>query len=436
MMAFNLFLIVLEFLLISEAQHLYWKTAPLFSHTYNFCLPPFSSREPRTLSITKAWEDTLPFFTLSFNVTEITSAESYFEIRTFDPEGLVFYGDTKDGENSFILAMRNGHLEVQINNDFSKVTKSGGPKINDGKWHKVNVTNVNNNIFVQCDDKDAFSVEDSGQPMMMDYRGLMRIAFGGLYINESLLVTPLRINLDACIRNWNWLNKDTPTLLNWVENQINVNKRCYSRIRTGSYFHTMGLAVFIAEAFNGKAASVDENWTFTLAMAVNPVKDNAVLLAITTADHLPLLTLILQSREKGFLLTFGNDTKIQTPFPDTLCHGSKLSLVISETNITFQQEDQATLQPIKKADYRALKEAWLDKGALFFLGGMPGLQSAFPHQLLSYFHGCIWDIMVQGQSIDLDRAYYKHDSISSHSCPALHLLDEDPEVKNEQTGLE
>lgn len=34
-----------------------------------------------------------------------------------------------------------------------------------------------------------------------------------------------------------------------------------------------------------------------------------------------------------------------------------------------------------------------------------------------HLQGCLERILIQGQDIDLDQAFFKHVSISSHSCP-------------------
>lgn len=67
----------------------------------------------------------------------VYSIKSMFQFRTFDPEGVVFYGDTKEGEDWFVLILRNGIPEMQIGKADILVSVQGGPKLNDGKWHLV-----------------------------------------------------------------------------------------------------------------------------------------------------------------------------------------------------------------------------------------------------------------------------------------------------------
>lgn len=82
---------------------------------------------------------------LSFNTTLLwvlfcfCSIKSSFQLRTFDPEGVVFYGDTKNGEDWFILSLKDGLPLMQISRGDILVSVEGGPKINDGKWHIVSL---------------------------------------------------------------------------------------------------------------------------------------------------------------------------------------------------------------------------------------------------------------------------------------------------------
>lgn len=66
------------------------------------------------------------------------SIRSYFEFRTLDPEGAIFYGDTKEGQDWFVLSLRDGIPEMQIGKADILVSIKGGRKLNDGAWHLVN----------------------------------------------------------------------------------------------------------------------------------------------------------------------------------------------------------------------------------------------------------------------------------------------------------
>lgn len=76
------------------------------------------------------------------------SIKSSFEFRTFDPEGLIFYGDTKNGDDWFILSLKDGVPLIQINKGVL-VSVAGTPRLNDGKWHTVSIQWSLGNQFVE-----------------------------------------------------------------------------------------------------------------------------------------------------------------------------------------------------------------------------------------------------------------------------------------------
>lgn len=65
------------------------------------------------------------------------SIKSSFQFRTFDPEGAIFYGDTKRGADWFVLALKGGIPLMQICKGGTHISVAGGSKLNDGKWHTV-----------------------------------------------------------------------------------------------------------------------------------------------------------------------------------------------------------------------------------------------------------------------------------------------------------
>ena len=75
--------------------------------------------------------------TYNFMFQHFRSIKSTFEFRTFDPEGVVFYGDNHSGDEWFILALHGGVPEIQIYKADILVSVTGGPRLDDGQWHLV-----------------------------------------------------------------------------------------------------------------------------------------------------------------------------------------------------------------------------------------------------------------------------------------------------------
>lgn len=77
-----------------------------------------------------------PAFPLIYKYS-ICSLKSTFQLRTYDPEGVILYGDTKNGKDWYILSLKDGTPLMQISREDALVSVTGGPKLNDGKWHIV-----------------------------------------------------------------------------------------------------------------------------------------------------------------------------------------------------------------------------------------------------------------------------------------------------------
>uniref|UniRef100_A0A8C2RCZ4 Sex hormone-binding globulin n=1 Tax=Capra hircus TaxID=9925 RepID=A0A8C2RCZ4_CAPHI len=74
---------------------------------------------------------------MTFNLTKITKISSSFEFRTWDPEGVIFYGDTNPKNDWFMLGLRDGRPEIQLHNHWAQLTVSAGPRLDDGRWHQL-----------------------------------------------------------------------------------------------------------------------------------------------------------------------------------------------------------------------------------------------------------------------------------------------------------
>ncbi|XP_010613186.1 sex hormone-binding globulin isoform X3 [Fukomys damarensis] len=78
-----------------------------------------------------------PVAVMTFDLTKISKTSSSFEFRTWDPEGVIFYGDTNTEEDWFVLGLRDGRLEVQLHNPWARLTVGAGPWLDDGRWHQL-----------------------------------------------------------------------------------------------------------------------------------------------------------------------------------------------------------------------------------------------------------------------------------------------------------
>ncbi|XP_005997965.2 sex hormone-binding globulin [Latimeria chalumnae] len=397
----------------SDRNSLYRLPGPIYAQKYS--CPSRAEIDENSLNLGHNWEEITPVETISVNSAFVNSMKSFFDLRTFDSEGVIFYGDADNGTNWFLLALRNGKPEMQLNNQFTRITVTGGLEINDGMWHKLVVTSVKNMVILEVDNETLLTIRLVTSSPLSSFIGELRIAVGGLLINTTQLLTPFTIPLDGCMKNWNWLNQHTQNTES--SKQSDPNQKCFDQIKRGAFFPGIGLTVFNADDFTSEKDLSKEGWALSVEMVIRPHVQNYLLFAVTTLDHKPLMTLISLEEKQSLILAIGN-TVVESPYPENLCKGSKVTVTVSPTEIHFQ----SVKQPIKEKDYEVLKDSWLAKNALFFLGGIPSLEDVFTNLGLMFFHGCMQDIQVQGKRLDLDTALFKHNSISAHTCPEENIF--------------
>ncbi|XP_072349341.1 sex hormone-binding globulin [Scyliorhinus torazame] len=373
------------------------------------------NKNPHFLTLAHQWDAPIPIEIVTVKLEKVFSFESEFYLRTYDPEGVVFYGDADAGNNWFVLALRNGRPEIQISNEHCRLVVSSGNILNDGIWRKIAVNSQKNEIVLTVDDKIALVIAIFPSIGLDDSMVDMRIALGGLLINESSLLVPLRHSLDACIVNWNWLQQNT----SWIKEKVarNPNLQCHTDIMTGSFFPGLGMAVFrCSDLLN--ASGTEVSWSLSFEVVIRPNKHNGLVMALLTGGHDPLLKIqfSLQDNHEQFKLSLGTATTISIESPARLCDGQQLNLTISESEATLQIGDQRGRQTVDASDFAALKTSWFNRDTLMFLGGVPGLDKLGYDWYL--YAGCMQDVRLQGVAVDFNQVLFKHDSVSSHSCPA------------------
>ncbi|XP_041093384.1 sex hormone-binding globulin [Polyodon spathula] len=370
------------------------------------------ARGPPLLNLGQRWEGTKPLAELRVNISELTSVESSFEFRTFDPEGLIMYGDSQEEGDWFILALRSGIPEMRIGKAAASVTVSGGPMLNDGQWHRLLLKStgefMGQFVVLEVDDKVILSVGLHSRDAQTHLTGHMRLTLGGMLISPSELFIELVPPMDGCIRRWNWLNQNS----SWLQD-LSTSKPCFEHLSSGSYFSGAGLASFHSQDFPPGDV---EDWVLTVEMTVRPDEWKGTLLVIASEDHRPLLTLTMHEKEEsqGLQLDVKEVSLVLSHRPVRSCLEISVLLRVSAQGVvvrTNRSEERGEL-----GDFAAWKQAW-EEGATLSFGGAPELleQTGFPGQ--GYFQGCVGKIRVQGRELDLDSALYKHDSIWSHSCP-------------------
>ncbi|KAG9348210.1 hypothetical protein JZ751_001945 [Albula glossodonta] len=355
---------------------------------------------------------------LEYKISELTSFDSSFELRTLDPEGIIFLGDIGSVTNWFLLAVQNRHLSVQTGHSKGKVVMSRGPLISDGKWKKVTVKKLQDGVSVFVNGEQRMTVEQSQESIDAEHGdGFLRIAIGASIPNSNI---PLTIHppLDACMRDWEWVKQDSSVLL-----QDSQTQRCWDTIIPGSFFPGNGVVGFLPEALGNSsvqrstAGEEDQNWNLLVELTFLPVEDRGVLFAIVDPLRNVSFSVSMNQSTKDLVLHVRDQVFLSTPTPSSLCTGESqfLQLWVSEDQVMLDLEGKMVIRKLDDQDFRFLKAIWGQTGTMVYLGGLPEDESPF--------HGCL-QAKLQGVDVDLDLAEVKSGDVRSHSCPsALHVRD-------------
>nr|XP_033781305.1 sex hormone-binding globulin [Geotrypetes seraphini] len=362
-----------------------------------------------TLNIGQKWGKNEPTAVAELSIKQLISSSSHFEIRTLDPEGAIFHANVRNNTEWFLLGLRNGRPEVQIQNSLCEITVCGGDALNDGQWHNLKVSNERNLVLLEADGKMMFTIGGATEPINEIQNPKMTIAVGGIQTNHSNLLMPMNTALDACFRRWKWLNQTS----SWIHPP--GVKPCFSSIQKGSFFSGAGIATFRTS----EGIMPRDDWAVTLEMGIHMDKRRGILLAFSVEDH--MLLLVLRVNEQGFSLEFGSNTSLELPLPPKTCLGFSLLLTISPTHLIWKLGDEKIEHPVQQVDYQELRTAWHKKGGQISFGGLPNMEKMSPEESDVFFEGCLSEIQLQGRTLDMDSALYKSDTVWSHSCPQFPL---------------
>ncbi|KAB5555838.1 hypothetical protein PHYPO_G00038750 [Pangasianodon hypophthalmus] len=337
-----------------------------------------------------AWQ---PLMHISANLSTISSITSHFEFRTLDPEGIIFYGDTKEGQDWFVLSLHDGIPEVQIGKANILVSVKGGPKLNDGAWHKLELRSEGKYVIVEINNKVELVVGMESDQTEDVLTGKIRLALGGMLVDQKRLLHPFNPEMDACIRAGNWLNLST----HWDAEPSWNPSPCFLEIKKGSYFPGSGLALFntsdlpgVETEERGVTIEVFGSW-------------HGTLLSLQTLDFQYILPGVKGKESRALIVELKEE-----PDSSNTADSTKLTLTLLKHSLLLNGETELENESI---DFLS---RWTEGMSLAF-GGVPG--EAEDSTNTHHLQGCLEKILIQGQDIDLDRAFFKHTSISSHSCP-------------------
>ncbi|XP_051285035.1 sex hormone-binding globulin isoform X2 [Dicentrarchus labrax] len=340
-----------------------------------------------------------PLIHTTVNLSEIRSIKSSFQFRTFDPEGAIFYGDTKNGEDWFVLSLKEGIPLMQISKGDVLISVAGGPKLNDGKWHTLEVSNQDKFVILDVDGSNGLAVGMQSKQMDEVLSGKLRLAVGGILISKEKMIVQFEPQMDGCVREGNWLNLSVP----W-QTEVEELWPCCDRVKPGSYFPGTGFAIFNTSVFPIEAdhgVKVEFQGDFS--------KMDGTILSIRAPGQELMFDLVASNNKEEVSLTFGKEKL-------SMKYTVKRLVITFQTDLlqVLQDEDESktTTLSINPTSHPGYLTTWRE-GRLAFGGLLGEGEDSVGSNFLT---GCLEKIQIQGKDLDLDLGV-KHKSISSHSCP-------------------
>uniref|UniRef100_A0A3Q3WMX3 Sex hormone-binding globulin n=1 Tax=Mola mola TaxID=94237 RepID=A0A3Q3WMX3_MOLML len=339
-----------------------------------------------------------PLIHTTINLSDISAIKSSFQLRTFDPEGTIFYGDTKNGVDWFVLSLKDGIPLMQIFKGGVHVSVAGGAKLNDGKWHTLELSSQGKFVVLEVDGSNGLVVGMQSQEPEEVLSGELRLALGGVLIDKDKMIVQFEPQMDACVRQGSWLNLSMP----W-ETEAEELWPCYENVRPGSYFPGTGMAIFNTSVF---AFEADQGVTAELWGDFSMM--DGTILSIKTPG--PMFTLVANNKTKDVTVAFG-EKKI-----DIVVTVERLQITFQTDLLRVRQDDdesKTTILSVIPVSHPGYLDTWRD--GWLAVGGLLGEgEDEVGSQFLK---GCLEKIRVQGRDLDLDLAV-KHMSVTSHSCAA------------------
>ncbi|XP_058411610.1 vitamin K-dependent protein S [Diceros bicornis minor] len=356
---------------------------------------------------------------LKFRLPDVTRFSAEFDFRTYDSEGVILYAESLDHSAWFLIALRDGKIEIQFKNEYTTQITTGGKVINNGLWNMVSVEELEYSISVKIA-KEAVMNINKPQNLFKLTNGFLetKVYFAGLPRKvENALIRPINPRLDGCIRGWNLMNQGASGVKEIIQEK--QNKHCLVTVEKGSYFPGSGVAEF---SINYNNISDAEDWQVNVSLNIRPSTDTGVMFALVSGDTVPFALSLVDSTSENLqdILVSVENMVISRVEALSLCSSqqSHLEFRVSRNNLELST-------PLRKdvvySEDLLGQLAILDKAmkgtVATYVGGLPDVPfSATP--VNAFYSGCM-EVSVNGARLDLDEAVSKHNDIRAHSCPSV-----------------
>uniref|UniRef100_A0A4W2GDK4 Vitamin K-dependent protein S n=1 Tax=Bos indicus x Bos taurus TaxID=30522 RepID=A0A4W2GDK4_BOBOX len=356
---------------------------------------------------------------LKFRLPETTRFSAEFDFRTYDSEGVILYAESSDHSAWFLIALREGKIEIQFKNEKTTKMTTGGKVINDGLWHMVSVEELEQSISVKIAKEAVMNINKPGS-LFKPTNGFLetKVYFAGVPRKmENALIRPINPRLDGCIRGWNLMNQGTSGVKEIIQEK--QNKHCLVNVEKGSYYPGTGVAQF---SINYKNESNPEAWQINMSLNIRPSAGTGVMLALVSDNTVPFaLSLVDSATEKlQDILVSVESMVIARIEAISLCSDQQTFLEIRVNRNNLELSTQLRKDSFHSEDFQrqfAILDEAMKGTVVTYLGGLPDVPfSATP--VNAFYQGCM-EVNINGVQVDLDEAISKHNDIRAHSCPSV-----------------
>ncbi|XP_004446700.1 vitamin K-dependent protein S [Dasypus novemcinctus] len=380
------------------------------------CLPLNLKRNYELLYLAEQYAGSVLY--LKFRLPEMTRFSAEFDLRTYDSEGIILYAESLGHSAWFLLAVRDGRIEIQFKNDNTTKIITGDKVINDGLWNTVSVEELDRSINVKIAKEAVMNINKRGS-LFKSTKGFLeiKIYFAGLPKGgENALLTSINPHLDGCVRGWNLMNQGATGVKHIIKEK--QHKHCLFAVEKGSFYPGSGVAQFNLDYNN---FSHVEGWHVNVTLNIRPSAGTGVMLALVSGNTVPLALSLVDSISENvqdILVSVENTVVAQIEAVNLCSSQTYLEFRISKNNIQL-------LTPSKKgiiySEELERQLVILDKAMngklVTYLGGIPDVPlNALP--VNAFYNGCM-EVNINGKQLDLDEAIFKHIGIRPHSCPSV-----------------
>ncbi|XP_075056266.1 growth arrest-specific protein 6 [Mixophyes fleayi] len=389
------------------------------------CVPFATEKSIKSLYLGRMFSGA-PVIKLRFKRKQPSRLVAEFDFRTFDHEGVIFFAGGHQDSSWIVLGLRNGKLELQLKyNGIGRVT-STGPVLNHGIWQTISVEELHRNIVIKVNKDAVMKIAVSGDLFTLD-KGLhqLNLTVGGIPFKSSELIQPINPRLDGCMRGWNWLNGDDSSIQEAV--RMTEKMQCFLIAGRGSYYPGRGFALFLIDYMNlSNKDDYEPNWIVDVSAEINPATDTGVLFALVSEDKEVILSLALvdyhsTTKVKQQFIVLSVENTVVCQLEVNVCdkeHVVEISASKDQILLSFDGTlGQMELQDSELQIILSTLNYNLQRGVNTYVGGLPDVDVTRT-TVTAFYHGCM-TIKVQQKTLDLDEAVYKHNDITSHSCPPV-----------------